>query len=275
MKFIKGYKLFESERISVSNGKLNTTQSNYRIFTPEERSIIQLCTIYRIKNYIINDDFTIDVTNGDVDISDCSLTELPLRFNRVEGNFNCSSNQLTTLDGCPQYVNGDFRCDSNELESLINGPKFVGGIYYIQNNLIQTLDELKDVEFNYIEVENNCIANISIDMANKIDMDREDGGIGENPIDTLIYSLLILNIGYKKGQDDVENEVYLNIIERLDEFEVIQPTDHIGYYEIDLINLNRLFDFYDEEFDEESVKKHILLEFEHSNYGFNTYYKFV
>jgi hypothetical protein len=59
-------------------------------------SIHDICEKYGIKNYTINDDGSIDV-NGDVDLYNCSITELPLRFNKVTGWFDCGYNNLTTL----------------------------------------------------------------------------------------------------------------------------------------------------------------------------------
>ncbi len=82
-----------------------------------EQEIIDICTKYRIKNYTINQDGSIDV-NGNVNLSSLELTELPLKFNRVSGYFSCSLNKLTSLEGCPSYVGGDFYCSWNELTSL-------------------------------------------------------------------------------------------------------------------------------------------------------------
>jgi hypothetical protein len=28
----------------------------------------------------------------------------------INGSFNCSYNQLISLEGCPEFVGGDFRC---------------------------------------------------------------------------------------------------------------------------------------------------------------------
>ena len=85
-----------------------------------------ICKKYGIENYTINDDGTIDV-NGDVNLWIKGLTELPLVFNKVSGNFSCSYNRLTRLKGCPRWVGGDFYCDFNDLKSLKFSPDYVGG----------------------------------------------------------------------------------------------------------------------------------------------------
>ena len=51
----------------------------------------------------INKDNSIDY-NGDVDISNKKLDIIPLQFNIVKGNFDCSDNKLTSLKGAPKNV---------------------------------------------------------------------------------------------------------------------------------------------------------------------------
>ena len=58
--------------------------------------IISTCEKYRIKNYTINDDGSIDV-NGNVYLDGQKLTELPLNFNKVMGSLYCPYNKLKTL----------------------------------------------------------------------------------------------------------------------------------------------------------------------------------
>ena len=87
-----------------------------------------ICKRYRIKNYTINPDGSIDV-NGSVNLSGRGLTELPLTFNKVNGGFYCSNNQLTSLKGCPRWISGGFRCGYNQLTSLEFSPDYVGGYF--------------------------------------------------------------------------------------------------------------------------------------------------
>ena len=53
-------------------------------------TIDDICKKYKITNYIINPDKTIDV-DGDVTLSFSYLSKLPLKFNKVSGNFLCNT----------------------------------------------------------------------------------------------------------------------------------------------------------------------------------------
>ena len=65
-----------------------------------------------IHNYTINNDLTVDV-DGDVDLYNKNLTKIPVQFNEVLGNFDCSYNNLESLEWHPKYVGGDFDCSHN------------------------------------------------------------------------------------------------------------------------------------------------------------------
>jgi hypothetical protein len=107
---------------------------------------LEFCEKYKIKNYTINNDNTIDVNdnvnlndilgdmtklpvkfgkvsgyfdndniidvNDNVNLNDIlgDMTKLPVKFGKVSGYFSCSGNKLTTLEGCPTYIGGNFYC---------------------------------------------------------------------------------------------------------------------------------------------------------------------
>ena len=96
-------------------------------------TIEQICRKYKIKNYTINDDGSIDV-NGDVGLSYGVLTELPLVFNKVTGDFYCYENRLTSLKGSPKWVGGSFHCGHNQLTDLKGSPKQVDGRFNCSGN---------------------------------------------------------------------------------------------------------------------------------------------
>ena len=123
MKHIKPYKIFESASPN---------------FPTTREEVIKVCRRYKIKNYTINDDLSIDV---DVDVSLISngLEYLPLKFNYVDGNFNCSNNKLKTLEGSPQTVGGGFYCFKNELKSLKGCPQTVSGNFSCYENELKSL----------------------------------------------------------------------------------------------------------------------------------------
>ena len=111
--------------------------------------IKNFCEKYYITNYTINDDLSIDV-DGNVDIgytptkkSIYILDEIPIKFNKVRGYFDCSNNNLSSLKNCPTYVGKNFSCDENNLSSLEHSPEFVGGSFDCYFNPLESLDGLK------------------------------------------------------------------------------------------------------------------------------------
>jgi hypothetical protein len=92
-----------------------------------------ICKKYKITNYTINPDGTIDV-NGHVYLWNKGLTELPLTFNKVSGYFDCAGNNLTTLKGSPRWVGGGFYCDNNQLTSLEFSPEYIDRNFWCQYN---------------------------------------------------------------------------------------------------------------------------------------------
>lgn len=92
---------------------------------------------YKIENYTINEDGSIDV-NGDVFLYGLGLTELPINFNKVSGTFDCSNNKLTTLKGCPKCVGGNFSCGVNYLTDLKYSPKVIHGSFYCSGNNLKS-----------------------------------------------------------------------------------------------------------------------------------------
>ena len=92
-----------------------------------------ICKKYKITNYTINPDGSIDVA-GDVSLSFSELTELPLIFNKVMGYFDFSWNNLTSLKGSPKWIDGNFYCTNNQLTSLEFSPDYVGRDFYCKYN---------------------------------------------------------------------------------------------------------------------------------------------
>ncbi len=57
----------------------------------------------------------------------------------IDGNFSCSSNRITSLDGSPSSVSNMFSCFNNKLTSLVGGPTTVGSSFYCSKNLLTSL----------------------------------------------------------------------------------------------------------------------------------------
>ena len=92
---------------------------------------------YEIINFELIEDheygYVVNV-NGDVNLFNKHLKNIPFQFNIVKGDFICKYNFLKTLKCCPKVVHGKFDCSDNELKSLEYCPKIVNGDFYCQNN---------------------------------------------------------------------------------------------------------------------------------------------
>ncbi len=71
-------------------------------------------------------------------LDDDDLIRLPL-IKSVGSSFNCSDNQLVSLEGSPKEVGGNFRCYNNQLVSLEGAPKEVGGTFWCSENQLISL----------------------------------------------------------------------------------------------------------------------------------------
>ena len=80
-----------------------------------------------------NPDGSYDV-NGNVELVGLVVTKIPVKFNHVSGNFVCTYNNFTSLEGAPKTVGGDFWCHDTYLTSLEGAPKTVGGSFTCYNN---------------------------------------------------------------------------------------------------------------------------------------------
>jgi hypothetical protein len=101
--------------------------------------IVAICDLLGILYYKVNDDGIVDA-EGNVDLRNMNLTEIPVQFGCVNGDFDISGNNLKSLLGSPHTVGGDFNCAHNELRSLVSGPSIVGESYNCANNLLSNLE---------------------------------------------------------------------------------------------------------------------------------------
>ncbi len=104
-----------------------------------EQEIRDICKKYKITNYVINNDGSIDV-DGNVNLNGYNLTRFPIIFNKVNGDFSCRDNKLSKLEGSPKEVGNSFDCSNNNLKSLINSPKEVGNSFRCSNNHLTSLE---------------------------------------------------------------------------------------------------------------------------------------
>ena len=85
-----------------------------------------------------HDDGSISV-NGNVVLTNKSITHLPVRFHKVDGSFDCRYTNLTSLEGSPQEVGGYFDCSSTKIITLKGGPKKVGSYFSCESTNIISL----------------------------------------------------------------------------------------------------------------------------------------
>ena len=81
-----------------------------------------------------------------------------ISFGYVTGNFNCSFNKLTSLEGAPQSVYGNFYCYSNKLTSLKDAPEKFADIDYSENP-VAAMIEKELSEKGYFEHEGFLFSN--------------------------------------------------------------------------------------------------------------------
>jgi hypothetical protein len=104
------------------------------------------------------------VKNGkileNVFLNNLFLKELPDLSNiLVEGDFDCSDNQLTTLEGSPREVYGIFSCHNNKLTSLKGAPQEAHSNFDCSVNQLITLEGAPSTEYEYFYGNFNCDRN--------------------------------------------------------------------------------------------------------------------
>jgi hypothetical protein len=144
-------KTFEAKKVTIPSSVFG--QSKKSVGQDLETDIKKICKKYSIFNYTINSDGSIDV-DGDVDLS-VSQSKLPLKFRNVSGDFSCSGNELTTLEGCPQTVGGGFYCHSNKLTTLEGCPQSVGDNFDCSDNKLTTLVGCPQTVGGYFDCSDN------------------------------------------------------------------------------------------------------------------------
>ncbi len=85
--------------------------------------------------------------------------KIPIKFGKVTGSFDCSENNLTTLENCPTFVGGNFSCSFNKLTSLEFMPSGIGGNFDCKNNLLTNLKGMENVEMGGLNATFDCVKN--------------------------------------------------------------------------------------------------------------------
>jgi hypothetical protein len=100
--------------------------------------------------WTLNSEGKVDVDYGSVYLNMEGLYKIPLKFGKVDGSFYCYNNNLTSLEGCPDYVGGIFDCSENNLTSLEGCPDEVGGSFNCFNNPLKNyFKNIKEEDFKH------------------------------------------------------------------------------------------------------------------------------
>ncbi len=138
MKFIKSYKIFESIDLEL---KKELKKSS-------------------ITKYNLNEDGSIDCDQN-VNFINRNITELPIIFNKVNGNFVVTYTlSLLSLKNCPKYIGGYFDCSHNGLKSLEYGPEYVNADYFSYNNKLITLKGCVEEVYGDFDCANNKLTSL-------------------------------------------------------------------------------------------------------------------
>lgn len=114
-------------------------------------------------NYEVHEDGSVSV-KGDVDfryneqgrldvfdnIGKYIVSRLPFNFQKVTGDFMCPK-QLMTLTGSPRYVGGTFTSgpDNQNISSLEGAPDYVGKDFWCMSTLLKSLEGAPEVIKGY------------------------------------------------------------------------------------------------------------------------------
>ena len=201
----------------------------------EQLMIDEICKKYVIKDYIINPDGSIDVDDN-VNLYNYRLTKLPLKFNRVNGWFDCSDNNLISLKGSPKEVSVFFDCSNNNLITLEGSPIEINGSFYCNNNNLTSFEYIPKIirgdfycRFNNIKsfeyfprfvkgdfwCDNNPIYEVwclfedtnKIELLNDFDIfrdeDTDDPSIIIDRLNDFLLTIGIETVGYVNGYKNI------------------------------------------------------------------------
>jgi hypothetical protein len=98
-----------------------------------------LDTVVYTGDWTLNSEGKVDV-DGIVIVIAMNLITIPVKFGKVSGSFDCAQNNLTSLEGCPDWVGGSFNCSNNHLTSLEGCPDYVGVGFHCSDNHLTSLE---------------------------------------------------------------------------------------------------------------------------------------
>lgn len=138
--YIKGFGQFLTESIDYDADSL-AMLFDLGLIGPTAEQVALLNSWVRAENWKFDPRTGLINVEGSVYCSNLDLMDFEgIRFGKVSEHFYCHGNQLTSLEGAPQWVGEFFNCSANALTSLEGGPKQVGGHYYCHGNQLTSLE---------------------------------------------------------------------------------------------------------------------------------------
>ena len=127
----------------------------------KENKIVAWLEEHKIINYTVLDDLSVNV-NGSVTLERVlgDLKELPVQFNKVNGDFSIFDNKLTSLKGSPKLVLGDYGINNNQITSLKYCPNSISGSFFCGFNLITSLKYAPEIVAGNMYIHNNPITEL-------------------------------------------------------------------------------------------------------------------
>ena len=132
--------------------------------------------------------------NGDFNCYDNALTSLAYCPSEVGGTFTCSFNDLTSLEHCPSEVGGDFTCTVDKLVSLKHCPSAIGGAFNCTVNRLTSLEHCPSEVGKLFYCGRNELTSLK-DVHKQIKKIGRDFRCYKNPIRSHILGLMLISIG--------------------------------------------------------------------------------
>lgn len=104
----------------------------------EKEEIKKFMRAIGITRYKINEDYSVDVLES-VKLR-IRISELPIKFDYIMGDFDVVGCGLNTLKNFPEIIEGDFDCSNNLIDNLIGGPLRVDGDYISKECTLNSLE---------------------------------------------------------------------------------------------------------------------------------------
>jgi len=161
---------------------------------------------YHITDYIINEDFTIDIPH-EINLRLRKTGDYPsyIQFGKIQGGFDCSKCNLTTLRGCPTYVDKFFFCEYNKLKNLDYAPKFIGGTFSCADNDITDLNSFDSTIIGNTWLSRNLLSEKEIfKYENRLHKNNTNHGVHTNDQRNK-SDKLYLDESFSKGGDKLNN----------------------------------------------------------------------